>query len=609
MQRNTLRFWLQSRIRGGGGPSTPGRQRLPTSRKGPGFVFLSGLLASLHLWIVLVIGLPSLGAEEIPVVTARPVARKLIIIPFSNLSDSSNLDYLETGLPEMILNGMTLPVFLRDFRPPDVVLDPSGRAARSNRYSTPALQESVIGSDREKIRLEGTVHRWKPNQAELVERASGFEVAATLDADYLLTGRIKGSRSAPVLELEFYDAVWGRKSVSVLALPSRNPYEENTLRTIRRFVESRLPGLGSGRIQVSSAKAGALVFLDDVYIGKTPLNENVAPGKYELRVSHEQCQDHSQSIDLQGEQSFSVDCKPAGGEATLVVESNPPGASVFLNLTFLGKTPLKVENLKEGTHRIRISLEDHIDRFQGVELKSRKTSRLSVDMTVGDTEEFYRDPGYVIADWTHHDLAFGLMLQSLVLGGGWAYSSIRANDVRDSIRAQIPALAITDVPSFSLYQFSQIESNRLDAKAWDNRANLFSGAAIASLVLSGVFLWLGYEHDDKEFGELGLLEQQLRYQAWKKGNGKSGGPDDSTKRHFSTRAGPGFPFDRAPIGVNSADPAAGLPYSIQWFWNVQSTPLQFMDEPSLPAPERLRAPAAAQNAYEIQHRLGLRFAL
>ncbi|MCB1170617.1 MAG: PEGA domain-containing protein [Leptospiraceae bacterium] len=608
------------------------------------------MLASLHLWTILVIGLPSLngsffpgygtaadqrwihgpdladrpfagfalsaalGAEEIPVVAARPVARKLIIIPFSNLSDSSNLDYLETGLPEMILNGMTLPVFLRDFRPPDVVLDPSGRAGQRNRYSTPALQESVIGSEREKIRLEGSVHRWKPNQAELVERSSGFEVAATLDADYLLKGRIKGSRSAPVLELEFYDAVWGRKSVSVIALPSRNPYEESTLRTIRRFVESRLPGLGSGRIQVNSDKSGALVFLDDVYIGKTPLNENVAPGKYELRISHEECKDQTQSIDLQGSRSFSIECEPAGGKATLVVESQPPGASVFLNLTFLGKTPLKVENLKEGTHRIRISLEDHIDRFKGVELKSGKTSRLSVEMTAGNTEEFYRDPGYVIADWTHHDLAFGLMLQSLVLGGGWAYSSIRANDVRDSIRAQIPTLAITDVPSYSLYQFSQIESNRLDAKAWDNRANLFSGAAIASLVFAGLFLWLGYEHDDKEFGELGLLEHQLRFQAWKEANGKSAGPDDSARRHFSTGAGSGFPFDGAPNSDNTADPAAGLPYSIQWFWNVQSNPLEALPESATdsmgirPA-SSVPSERGGANVYEIQHRLGLRFAL
>ncbi len=410
----------------------------------------------------------------------------------------------------MILNGMTLPVFLRDYRPPDVVLDPGGKASVNSPYSSPQITEEAIGTEKEKILLEGEVHRWTLNQGELVDRESGFPVAASLNADYLIQGKIKGDRSSPILELEFYDAVWGKKSSTVISLPGRNPYDEATLARIRQFISSRLPGLGSGRIQVNTAKPGALVFLDDVYLGKSPLNESVAPGSYELRVSHEECEDESRSIDLNNSSSFNFDCRPVKGDATLVVNSDPPGARVFLNVDFLGTTPLKVENLKEGTHRIRISLDDHIDRFKGVELKSGQTSTVSVQMNKGDTEKFYRDPGYVITDWTHHDLALGFMLQSLVLGGGWAYSTIRANDVRDSIRSQIPALAITDVPSFSLYQFQQIENNRLDAKVWDNRANIFSGAAVASLVFAGVFLWLGYEHDDKEFGEISLLQQELQ---------------------------------------------------------------------------------------------------
>ncbi|MEQ8349895.1 MAG: PEGA domain-containing protein [Leptospiraceae bacterium] len=475
--------------------------------------FLSGCLTAIHLWfIVIPLTFSSLKAEDIPVVTASPVSRSLKIIPFVNLTGSSNLDYLETGLPQMILNGMTLPVFLRDFRPPDIVLDPSGEASVQSPYSSPQLAESVIGTTRQKIRLEGNVHRWGPNEGNLVELESGFPVAASINADYLIQAKIRGDRNNPVLELEFYDAVWGKKSVTIINLPARNPYDEATLLRIRRFISSRLPGLGSGRIRVNSEKSGALVFLDEVYLGKTPLNESVAPGTYDLRVSHEECEDETKSVDLNSQQAFRFECRPRQGNATLVVDSDPPGASVFLNVEFLGKTPLKVENLKEGTHRVRISLDKHIDRFKGVELKSGQTSTVSVNMDEGDTEQYFRDPGYVLGDWTHHDLALGLMIQSLALGGGWAYSSIRANDVRDSIRSQIPSLAITDVPSFSIYQFQQIESNRLDAKAWDNRANLFSGAAIASLTFAGIFLWLGYEHDDKEFGELSLLENHLRRQ-------------------------------------------------------------------------------------------------
>lgn len=540
-----------------------------------------------------------LRAEETPVVTARPIHRKLKIIPFSNLTGSSNLDYLETGLPEMILNTMNLPVFIRDFRPPDVVLDPAGRIRQGNPYSTPELQESVLGREKDKIRLEGSVHRWQLNQGELVEKSSGFGVAARIDADYLLKGNITGTRSNPVLELEFYDAVWGKKSATTIALPGVNPYDDSTLNTIRRFAESRLPGLGSGRIRVSSEKAGALVFLDDVYMGKTPLDENVAPGRYELRVSHEQCKEFNRSIELSNEESFRVECSPAGGRSTLVVESQPPGASVFLNLQFLGTTPLKVEELAEGTHRVRISLEDHIDRFQGVKLEREKTSRISVNLTKGDTEEFYRDPGYVIADWTHHDLAFGLMLQSLALGGGWAYSTIRANDVRDSIRAEIPSLLITDLPSYSLYQFQKLQNNRLDAKVWDNRANLFAGAAVASIVFSGLFLWLGYEHDDKEFGELSLLEyhlkesqsgkQQLQMRQGGQDSSAASVPKSAAQTPIQRRQG----SDSSGLANHPPPAQNGAPDSLQWFWTVDQRPLAVQPY-FLPS-----------GGLETQHRLGL----
>lgn len=555
---------------------------------------LAAKLALFHIWILVwPLLVTAVHAEESPLVTARPSVRRLKIIPFSNLSGTSNLDYLETGLPQMILNGMTLPVFIRDFRPPDVVLDPAGKASVNSPYSSPQITDDAIGSTREKILLEGEVYRWGINEGNLVEMESGFPVAASIDADYLIQGRIIGDRSNPVLELEFYDAIWGKKSSTVISLSGRNPYDEATLTQIRQFISSRLPGLGSGRLQVSTAKPGALVFLDDVYLGKSPLNEAVAPGSYELRVSHEECEDESRSIDLNQSSNFSFECRPVKGDATLVVNSDPPGAQVFLNVEFLGTTPLKVENLKEGTHRIRISLDNHIDRFKGVELKSGKTSTVSVTMSEGNTEDFYRDPGYVITDWTHHDLAFGFMLQSLVLGGGWAYSTIRANEVRDSIRSQIPALAITDVPSFSVYQFQQIENNRLDAKVWDNRANLFSGAAIASLVFAGVFLWLGYEHDDKEFGEVGLLQQELLRSTDSEFRFRENSPDsrdglsDSGLRMKTLLVDVAFYAPGSALGPDNALEAKANSFQLPFSRNLRANGIY--------------APV------EMQHRLGLRF--
>jgi hypothetical protein len=47
--------------------------------------------------------------------------------------------------------------------------------------------------------------------------------------------------------------------------------------------------------------------------------------------------------------------RAAAGTATLIVESDVPGASVFLDREYLGETPLRAANLPPGTRRLNLS--------------------------------------------------------------------------------------------------------------------------------------------------------------------------------------------------------------------------------------------------------------
>jgi hypothetical protein len=58
---------------------------------------------------------------------------------------------------------------------------------------------------------------------------------------------------------------------------------------------------------------------------------------------------------------------PTAGSARLTVESDVPGASVFLDRTFLGKTPLEIARLEPGTHRLHVSAEGHETFVQEVD--------------------------------------------------------------------------------------------------------------------------------------------------------------------------------------------------------------------------------------------------
>jgi hypothetical protein len=66
---------------------------------------------------------------------------------------------------------------------------------------------------------------------------------------------------------------------------------------------------------------------------------------------------------------------------TLVVITTPGGAQVFVDDELIAKTSaegrLKIPNLKAGSHKLRVSLDGHLDNEQNVELAAGKTVEIS----------------------------------------------------------------------------------------------------------------------------------------------------------------------------------------------------------------------------------------
>jgi hypothetical protein len=59
---------------------------------------------------------------------------------------------------------------------------------------------------------------------------------------------------------------------------------------------------------------------------------------------------------------------PAPTAGVLRVRSDVPGASVFLDRKFLGNTPLDVDGLAAGSHRLNVSVEGYEGHAQSVEI-------------------------------------------------------------------------------------------------------------------------------------------------------------------------------------------------------------------------------------------------
>jgi serine/threonine protein kinase len=140
------------------------------------------------------------------------------------------------------------------------------------------------------------------------------------------------------------------------------------------------PVAATGRLLIRSTPAGAQVAVNGVASGVTPLVlRNLPFGSYTIRItlSGHAPSDHRIVLDAQREaQSLEVALQEGEGPAnpvspvsqgavgqarqgSLLIESRPPGATVFFNDQRMGQTPLAVADLPVGPGSVRLELDGY----------------------------------------------------------------------------------------------------------------------------------------------------------------------------------------------------------------------------------------------------------
>jgi hypothetical protein len=136
---------------------------------------------------------------------------------------------------------------------------------------------------------------------------------------------------------------------------------------------------GPGRILVRSTPAGATVSVDGREYGRTPVAvRDLARGTHRVRIEHDGYAAVERRVTITAArpaQSLTIPLARASGAAaapaartpvpstpstigrfagTLVVESRPSGARVFLDNKAIGTTPLSVDDIAAGEHALRL---------------------------------------------------------------------------------------------------------------------------------------------------------------------------------------------------------------------------------------------------------------
>ena len=156
-----------------------------------------------------------------------------------------------------------------------------------------------------------------------------------------------------------------------------------------------------GRVVVSSTPRGAGVTIDGRWRGRTPLTlEDVPFGSHEVRVvesGYSARQERftlspgkpSQTLSFRLQRSAAAAARPAptsAREATgkpqtftgsIYVDSRPRGARVFLDGKPIGTSPLRIPEVRIGSHIIRLQLEDHSDWTTSTRVVSGQEARVT----------------------------------------------------------------------------------------------------------------------------------------------------------------------------------------------------------------------------------------
>ncbi len=433
-----------------------------------------------------------------PVIRLYESERSLVLIPVLNDTGDEGLDYLSQGVYRMMLSKIHANSVKEES--PELIFQssPSGKPGAKNTAAAQHLPVylSIADVDEE--------------QSKLVKQKNYNALAIKEKADYLVAGNFYFSaddKNTIIVDLVFYNAI--KNEIYPMQHKSEVEKIYDNLDGLSAKISSFFETGEEIDITIDAGNTSAMIYLNGAYIGRSPAKSRIETGSHSLTVEREGFKPLRRVIEVtqSGRRKFNIRLEDKTYHGQLSVTSDPPGAKVYLDMTYLGLTPLVASTLPPGTHRIRVSKDGMVDRFVGVELVEGTLIRKHVEMEEGDTLFVYRDPGYLLLDWTYDEMTLYSGITVLASYGSWGYWKMAANDKADSIREMIPAYSIIDVQNFGLYEFWLMKENEKKVQKLERKATYSAYAGAGAFGLALYFFYLGYMAEDREVGSVSFIFQ------------------------------------------------------------------------------------------------------
>jgi hypothetical protein len=139
-----------------------------------------------------------------------------------------------------------------------------------------------------------------------------------------------------------------------------------------------VPGSATGTVEIESQPAGASVTVDERVLGEAPQRVELPGGAHQICVRKEGFEPFVRDLHVVPGRTARICARLDNEPPRLRVDSDVPGAAVYLDRKPFGRTPLEARPLPPGSHRLNVTAE-------GYEMYSE-----TIEVTTGTREVMVR---------------------------------------------------------------------------------------------------------------------------------------------------------------------------------------------------------------------------
>ena len=277
----------------------------------------------------------------------------------------------------------------------------------------------------------------------------------------------------------------------------------------------------TGILTVNSNPTGASVYINDTYKGKTPFKVSLSKGNYKVTLKKEGYLDYSTTVKIEENKETTINVTLAKLQnGTLIVQSTPSGAEIYLNGKDSGhKTPYTLQ-LPQGIYNITLKLTGYKDYNKSVEVVTGAISTVSATLeklpSQTQTKTYTDDDGLYTfkypSDWVlteHPDGDADVRVDSKYMATCFVYVedigslNLTFSDALDAIRTvldsnnlKITSAGYVTVENRKFYRF------RFEGSLKDTNGNSMPiKGEIYAIEVNGIFYEIEFDATPEDFSK------------------------------------------------------------------------------------------------------------